>query len=108
MLDSWTGELYLEYHRGTYTTQAKTKKNNRLLERELQAAEALYSCLPLATYPASQLDSVIKTLLLLQFHDIIPGSSIHKVYEDAELLYEKAFATLYELRSKAQKSLFYK
>jgi alpha-mannosidase len=77
-----TGELYFEYHRGVYTSQARTKRGNRRGERALHDAEFL-SCLA-AGYPRDELDRLWKLLLLQQFHDILPGSSIRLVYEDAE------------------------
>jgi alpha-mannosidase len=77
------GELYLEYHRGTYTSQARTKRGNRRCEQALHDAEFL-SCLRGGDYPRSELDRLWKLLLLNQFHDILPGSSIRLVYEDAE------------------------
>lgn len=80
-LKIWSGELYLEYHRGTYTTQAKVKKENRLFENKLRLVEMLYSCLPINKYPSVDLDWMWKKLLLNQFHDIIPGSSINEVYK---------------------------
>ncbi len=80
----WVGELYLELHRGTYTTQAATKKGNRTGELALREAElwASLALRPLSTYPAERLRRAWKTLLLHQFHDIVPGSGIHWVYED--------------------------
>jgi alpha-mannosidase len=80
----WVGELYLELHRGTYTTQAATKKGNRTGELALREAELWASLAPRpwSEYPAELLDQAWKTLLLHQFHDIIPGSGIHWVYED--------------------------
>jgi len=77
------GELYLEYHRGTYTTQARTKRGNRRCEQALHDAEFL-SCLRGGDYPRAELDRLWQLLLLNQFHDIVPGSSIRLVYEDAE------------------------
>jgi alpha-mannosidase len=77
------GELYFEYHRGTYTSQARTKRGNRRCEQALHDAEFL-SCLGGGLYPRAQLDRLWKLLLLQQFHDILPGSSIRLVYEDAE------------------------
>jgi len=77
------GELYFEYHRGTYTTQAGTKRANRRCEAALHDAEFL-SCLAGGDYPRGELDRLWKLLLLNQFHDILPGSSIREVYEDAE------------------------
>ncbi|HET6172740.1 MAG TPA: glycoside hydrolase family 38 C-terminal domain-containing protein [Gaiellales bacterium] len=77
-----TGELYFEYHRGVYTSQARTKRGHRRGEQALHDAEFL-SCLR-ADYPRAELDRLWKLLLLQQFHDILPGSSIRLVYEDAE------------------------
>jgi len=100
-LEVWVGELYLEYHRGTYTTQARTKAHNRRLEQAIRVTEALWAALPVAEYPRAELDAVVKTLLLHQFHDILPGSSIHAVYQDAEAAYSQAFQTLDTLVSRA-------
>jgi alpha-mannosidase len=77
------GELYLEYHRGTYTTQAHVKAANRRAEQGLHDAEFL-SVLRGGEYPREELERLWKLLLLQQFHDILPGSSIRLVYEDAE------------------------
>jgi alpha-mannosidase len=77
------GELYLEYHRGTYTTQARTKRLNRRCEIALHDAEFLAAAAG-GEYPRAELDRLWKLLLLQQFHDILPGSSIRLVYEDAE------------------------
>ncbi len=78
---SWHGELYLELHRGTLTTQAKVKKDNRRCEEMLIAVEKLYAGLDLHKFPAAELDRLWKLLLLNQFHDILPGSSIKLVYD---------------------------
>lgn len=80
------GELYLELHRGTYTTQALTKKHNRQGERMLSAAEFVAALLD-EGYPAT-LRQIWEDLLLLQFHDIIPGSSIGMVYDEARQIHE--------------------
>ena len=77
----WVGELYLEHHRGTYTTQGATKQGNRRGELALRDAE-LWAGLAAGPYPANELAGAWRTLLLHQFHDIIPGSGIHWVYED--------------------------
>jgi alpha-mannosidase len=79
----WVGELYLELHRGTYTSQAATKKGNRMGEFALRDAEWLAAFDPENRYPAEELERLWKLLLLNQFHDIIPGSSVREVYEDA-------------------------
>jgi alpha-mannosidase len=83
----WRGELYLELHRGTYTTQAKTKRYNRKNEFALRNAEWLSAVADLegwAKYPKEDFLKNWKALLTLQFHDIIPGSSIARVYKEAE------------------------
>jgi alpha-mannosidase len=77
------GELYFEYHRGTYTSQARTKRANRRCEQALHDAEFL-ACLRGGEYSRAELDRLWKLLLLQQFHDILPGSSIRPVYEQAE------------------------
>jgi alpha-mannosidase len=85
-LPVWVGELYLELHRGTLTSQGKVKKLNREAEHRLLEAEAFNTVATLlrgAGYPAAKLERLWKTLLLNQFHDILPGSSIHEVYEEA-------------------------
>uniref|UniRef100_A0A8U8C6V9 alpha-mannosidase n=1 Tax=Geospiza parvula TaxID=87175 RepID=A0A8U8C6V9_GEOPR len=86
-LCTWVGELFLELHNGTYTTQARIKKGNRECERILHDVEVL-SSLAVAQdtafqYPASQLQQLWRLLLLNQFHDVLPGSCIQLVVEDA-------------------------
>ncbi len=83
-LPVWVGELYLEFHRGTLTTQAKTKALNRTAEHRLLEAEAFATIAALSgfEYPHDDLETAWKTLLLNQFHDILPGSSIAEVYQD--------------------------
>jgi alpha-mannosidase len=81
------GELYLEYHRGTYTTQARTKRASRRAEAILHDAEllaALAGRLGVGEWPGEALAASWRTLLTCHFHDIIPGSSIHEVHERAE------------------------
>jgi alpha-mannosidase len=78
----WVGELYLEYHRGTYTSQAATKLGNRRAEFALREAELWSSLVAGIDYPGRELEELWKLLLLHQFHDIIPGSGIHWVYLD--------------------------
>src|SRR5439155_19905823 len=73
------GELYLELHRGTYTSQARTKWWNRWAQTVLRDAE-MWSVAS-GQYPRDELGSIWKTVLLNQFHDILPGSSIDWVYE---------------------------
>ncbi|MBN2092478.1 alpha-mannosidase [candidate division KSB1 bacterium] len=88
-LPLWVGELYLELHRGTYTTQAYNKKMNRYMELALREVEILFSALPFQEYPVVQFDEIWKRVLLYQFHDIIPGSSVTPVYEESHREYEK-------------------
>jgi alpha-mannosidase len=78
-----SGELYFELHRGTYTSQSRTKRGNRLAQSALREAE-MWSVAAGGDYPSSELEALWKTLLLNQFHDILPGSSIDWVYDDAE------------------------
>jgi alpha-mannosidase len=83
----WDTELYLEYHRGTYTSQANTKNNNRRNEHCLMNAEKFASTAAVARnnqYPFDRIEEAWKILLFNQFHDILPGSSITPVYEDAD------------------------
>ena len=91
---TWDGELYLELHRGTLTSQAFTKKYNRNLEFALGDLEKLevMACLEkgdFESYLAAGIEGWWKKLLLNQFHDIIPGSSISEVYDDAKEVYEE-------------------
>lgn len=81
--DTYCGELYFTAHRGTYTSQSRIKKLNRACETALHNLEYA-GTLALITrneYPEEELDDMWKTLLINQFHDILPGSAIHKVYE---------------------------
>lgn len=84
-LAKWDGELYLEMHRGTFTTKSKLKQFNRRLEFKLREAEII-SVLRAASgvaYPKNDIDECYKKLLINQFHDILPGSHINPVYHDA-------------------------
>ena len=100
---TWDGELYLEYHRGTYTSQGYNKKMNRFLENKLVQSEWLSSMAYVlgGEYAEKQLHDAWETVLLHQFHDIIPGSSIREVYEDSHIYYENAEAQLEEVKEKA-------
>ncbi len=85
-LPTVVGELYFEYHRGTYTSQAAVKRGNRDGERALHDADLLCAVAARergASYPAERLEELWQLLLSNQFHDILPGSSIALVYEDA-------------------------
>lgn len=105
-LPSWTGELYLELHRGTFTTQARTKRGNRRLELALRETEYLLCCADLDDYPSDDLESIWKTMLLNQFHDIIPGSSIRKVYEVTEKDYAEGLAACERIQNEVAEKLF--
>ena len=85
-LPRYTGELYFQAHRGTYTSQARTKRANRKSEvmlREAEAWAALARAVAGRRFPAEELESAWRLVLLNQFHDIIPGSSIERVYAEA-------------------------
>jgi alpha-mannosidase len=93
----WSGELYLEAHRGTYTSQARTKRGNRRSEHLLREAELWATTAAVqagAAYPYEALESAWHTVLLQQFHDILPGSSISWVHREAERNYAEVAATL--------------
>ncbi len=106
-MTSHKGELYLERHQGTLTTQGKTKLYNRKCEQALHDAEFL-SLLANTygyKYPKAQLDTIWKEVLLYQFHDIIPGSSINRVYKETEARYAILLDNLEALKQKALDSL---
>lgn len=87
---TWVGELYLEFHRGTYTSNAKNKKNNRRSEYLYMDAEAMSvtdMILTGADYPREKIMYGWEILLLNQFHDVLPGSSIKPVYDDTDVMY---------------------
>ena len=95
-LPTWNGELYLEYHRGTYTTQARNKRANRKSEFLLHDAEFLAAFADHIagnyTYPHEEFEAAWQLVCLNQFHDIIPGSSIGQVYTEALVQYEQVFS----------------
>ena len=96
LLPIWKDELYLEFHRGCYTTRADQKRNNRRCEDLLYQAELLSSFATIcagAIYPKSALEIAWKQILFNQFHDILPGSSIAKVYIDANLAFAEVDRT---------------
>ncbi len=103
-LPTVVGELYFEYHRGTYTTQARTKRGNRKGEwllHDIEALGAVAHRLAGHAYDRAALDGMWKKLLLNQFHDILPGSSINEVYREAEADYEAIQSTGRPLRDDA-------
>ena len=104
----YIGELYFQAHRGTYTSQARTKRGNRKSEFALREAEiwgAAAQALAGFAYPYALMDESWKAVLLNQFHDIIPGSSIHRVYEEAEAAYALVQTTAQDVQKAAQTAL---
>ncbi|MEV6957670.1 glycoside hydrolase family 38 C-terminal domain-containing protein [Streptomyces sp. NPDC051207] len=104
----WVGELYLELHRATLTSQAKTKQGNRRSEHLLREAELWAATAAVRTgfpYPYEDLDRIWKTVLLHQFHDILPGSSIAWVHREARATYERITAELDGIVGAAQHAL---
>jgi alpha-mannosidase len=106
-LPRWAGELYLELHRGTLTTQAMVKMLNRQAEHRLLEAEAFATMAALSgrPYPAEELERLWKVLLLNQFHDILPGTSISEVYQDAHRQLEETVSGAKRLRDEALHTL---
>ena len=102
-LPVWNGELYLEYHRGCQTSQARTKRNNRKCEFLLRQTEFLSSLALLngGRYNHKELYEAWKTVLVNQFHDVLPGSSINEVYAQADLDYAAARSRTAAVRAKA-------
>lgn len=95
-LAKWDGELYLEMHRGTFTTKSQMKRYNRKLEYKLREAEIISTLRHLkgAEYPHEEIRDIYKKLLINQFHDILPGSHITPVFRDAMADYEEIDARL--------------
>lgn len=107
-LPRWRGELYLQFHRGTLTSQARNKRFNRkseLLMHDCETLHALSHALTGSVYPSDALLENWKLILLNQFHDILPGSSIEPVYADSKAQYEQVFADGVELSAGAIASL---
>jgi alpha-mannosidase len=100
---TWKDELYLEFHRGTYTSQAKTKKLNREGEVLLNNAEKL-SVLA-GINENNKIETAWKKIIFNQFHDILPGTSIPSVYQDVYEKYEKAFQLANYVKNKSLKIL---
>ncbi|KAJ4288183.1 Glycoside hydrolase, 38 vacuolar alpha mannosidase [Kalmusia sp. IMI 367209] len=111
---TWYGELYFELHRGTYTTQANNKRNNRRSEIMLRDIEFLATLATIQNefgkkssykYPKKDLDDMWEDVLLCQFHDCLPGSSIEMCYRDSDEIYAKVFTTGEKLLSDALSEL---
>src|SRR5260370_13713605 len=93
-LPTWVGELYVEYPRGTYPSQARVKQANRRAElyyREVELLNAWASLYGMLSHQ-EQLNQGWRLILLNQFHDVLPGSSIREVYDDAQRVYAEARA----------------
>jgi len=104
----WNSELYLEYHRGCYTTHADQKQSNRTAEEALYEAELWSSFAAIATgknYPKAELERLWKDVLFNQFHDILPGSSITPVFDEANEIWETVNFNCWEITANAQQSL---
>ncbi|MEU6861200.1 glycoside hydrolase family 38 C-terminal domain-containing protein [Glycomyces sp. NPDC046736] len=104
----WRGELYLELHRGTFTTQHRTKQGNRTSERLLAEAELWAATAAARTghaYPYDEFDALWQEVLLLQFHDILPGTSIAWVHREAEERYARVAASLRRIIEEALAAL---
>ena len=107
-LPVWSGELYLEMHRGTYTSIARNKKNNRRSEFAYQNAEmlsSLGSVLLGIPYPQQRLNNGWEKILLFQFHDIIPGSSIKEVYDECDRVYPELLQNAEEISEAVRSSV---
>lgn len=94
-LPVWEGELYFEYHRGTYTSMGRNKRSNRRCEQLLMDVELLDVLT--GTYEKEEMDKIWKNVLLNQFHDILPGSSIAEVYEVTKEEYAQIEGRLAEM-----------
>lgn len=97
---TWTGELYLERHRGTYTTQGRKKRYNRKIELALRQLELISFLARVAAgskYPSGDIKLLWKEVLLYQFHDILPGSSIKRVCDETHARYEKMLQDIQKL-----------
>ncbi|WP_298037977.1 glycoside hydrolase family 38 C-terminal domain-containing protein [uncultured Microbacterium sp.] len=103
----WSGEMYLEFHRGTYTSQARMKRGNRRSEHELRTAElwATMAALRGAPYPYDDFRCLWESVLLHQFHDILPGTSIGWVHREAEQRYAEVLEQTEALSKEALSEL---
>lgn len=110
-LPTWDGELYLEFHRGVYTSHSSLKRLHRRIEDKLLLAETLdatrWAQAPHATYPDERpmLDTAWRELLMHEFHDILPGSSIGPVYEDAQTILGALSTRLDEFIAQAENEI---
>ncbi len=108
---TWIGELYLGMHQGTYTTQGRNKRYNRKLElalRDLEFLSVLSNLSAKTSYPQKQIEKIWKELLLYQFHDILPGSSITRVFDECLERYAKLAQEIAELTERMGSALVQK
>lgn len=105
--ETYVGELYLQCHRGTLTSQARTKYGNRKSELALRETEFWGQVAKFKgfSYPLEEVDELWKTTLLLQFHDILPGSSVHRVYTEAEASHAEIIHKAEAIRKAAMAAL---
>ena len=104
----WVGELYLEYHRGTYTSIAKNKRNNRkseFLYENTEATSVMANVLADVEYPKAMLSDGWEKICLNQFHDVIPGSSIKEVYDDSDIIYADIMGKANAAKSAAETAI---
>lgn len=107
-LPIWDNELYLEFHRGCYTSHADQKRSNRQAELLLFEAELFASLSTLVAgtaYPAADLESAWKQTLFNQFHDILPGSAIPQVFVDANQSWQEVQQTGQQIRQQSLKAI---
>lgn len=106
--NTWVGELYLEKHQGTLTTQSQSKRYNRKLEILLRELEFICSLALINNnyeYPQDEIENIWKEVLLYQFHDILPGTSIDRVYKESLARYRKLEKSIQSLLIDAKNSL---
>ncbi|OLY81394.1 Alpha-mannosidase G, partial [Smittium mucronatum] len=110
-LPKWSGELYFEFHRGTYTSVCRNKKLNRQMENLLHETELLASLAAVSAgstgykYPYEDLLKAWKDTLLNQFHDVIPGTSIEHVYKDTDIIYTNLVNSVNAIKQNAISAL---
>ncbi|KAI5790319.1 glycosyl hydrolases family 38 N-terminal domain-containing protein [Geopyxis carbonaria] len=106
---TWYGELYLEFHRGTYTTQSNNKKGNRKSEIMMRDLEMIATWASVHSkgysYPKQAIDDMWEDICLMQFHDCLPGSCIEMVYRDTDRMYAALFAKGGKLMKEALNAL---
>ncbi len=103
-LPKWVGELYYELHRGTYTSMARVKRQNRKAECLLNETEFLCSLAQMyagQAYPKDALNALWRDVLCNQFHDVLPGSSIKPVYDDTDVIYANVFDKAHDVYNDA-------